>query len=437
MNATMMLVLLAGSLTVSQNDGTVFRASKVQVKLQIERVNDKDFPFHMLLYNRINIGRNFRKPRNPQDFGNPELDWSRLATTYFHREGPLGVVMEQYNWFPGKWNTYQADARLPASMIGVFGVDPCGQLGQLVSLWSEPPIAVVELDIGTMASYARPAQTLHFFNPTPSISRLSFPEKDGQPLFHYVPDALVRGANISIFEGEPRASIEKNGGAGFYQVIVVNTYKLPVVTVHKDLMTKEGMQMLMSKTRDEGILCYHTSSRYYDLQKIIASVAAELKYDCQIGRDLLDDYEKGHFTSDWVMVARDKKYLAHLKSPPGYDQALGDKRRLAVRFWSPPQHTNKKFAWTDKGENSFRGIYRSDPSIGEFGMWLNEAERFVFDNVGFLRGLNRHMQPVHNALQKWSVSNAAFLNREPRETPKKSEKQKEEKKIDKEDEPTK
>lgn len=46
-------------------------------------------------------------------------EWSRLATTYYHRDGPVGRVLERFNWFPGPENTYAADARLPAALVGL------------------------------------------------------------------------------------------------------------------------------------------------------------------------------------------------------------------------------------------------------------------------------------------------------------------------------
>src|SRR5437016_235181 len=117
MNATVMLVCMAGSVTAAQKDDVVFQAPKIQVKRNRDFSDDQDRSYYTLLYNRINVGTNYLKPTKREDYGDSQRDWSRLATTYFHRQGPVGVVMEKYNWFPGKPNTYHADARLPAGLI--------------------------------------------------------------------------------------------------------------------------------------------------------------------------------------------------------------------------------------------------------------------------------------------------------------------------------
>jgi hypothetical protein len=392
MNAAVMLVCLAGGVTAGQPgqpNKTVFQAPSIQVR----SVSEDNSDYLYLLYNRINIGRNYQKPKNQADYGNPDVDFSRTATLYFHDKSPIGMVLYEYNWFPGKENTYHADSRLPASMIGM-GLDP---MGQLVHLWSEPPIAVLGMDVGTLAAYARPGQTMHFTERVPVFVKLSLPGKDQKRYFHYVQDALDRGANLTVFEGEPRTMIEKNGGANFYQIIVVETYKLPVSGIHTELMTKEGLKMLMTKVRDDGIVCFHTSNRYYELAPIIASAARDLKYACLVGRDR--GFDKYRYTSEWVMVARDKEHLAHLTAP-------GD-------YWSAPKRTDKKFIWTDKGGGTFRGLYYSDPAILRLSDMVRDIEVFLAERAGISYAqLRRGTDPIHRLIRACSALSTAVKNRD-------------------------
>ncbi len=55
--------------------------------------------------------------------------------------------------------------------------------------------------------------------------------------------------------------------------------------------------MLMSKLTDDGIVCYHTSNRYYQMAPIIASAARELKLACIVGKDNPDRGEPMKATS--------------------------------------------------------------------------------------------------------------------------------------------
>src|SRR5205085_7706010 len=148
-----------------------------------------------------------------------------------------------------------------------------------------PPVAVLGMDIGTLAAYAKPGQIFHFTERVPIFVKFSLPDKGEKRYFTFVQDAVDRGAKVQIFEGEPREMIEKHGSDEFYKVIVVESYKMPVIDVHKELMTKDALRMLMGKARDDGIVAFHTSNRYYNLPPIIASAAKEVKLACIVGND--------------------------------------------------------------------------------------------------------------------------------------------------------
>src|SRR5690242_17413927 len=113
MNATLMLICLSGVSSTGQAPEVVFKAPMTEVREQKE--DGKDYLY--LLHNRVYMGRNYKKPANRKDYGKPDVDLSRLPTTYYHDKSPIGIVLAKYNWFPGgKDNTYAADARMPASL---------------------------------------------------------------------------------------------------------------------------------------------------------------------------------------------------------------------------------------------------------------------------------------------------------------------------------
>ena len=403
MNAAMMLVCLAGGMWVGQPKDTVFQSSDLQVKRFTTRVKDQEFPFHMLMFHRTALGVNYLKPEKKAAHGKPDVDFSRLATSYYHPRSPVGVALQKFNWFPGLINTYHADARLPASTVGM-GLDP---LGQLVNLWSEPPVAVLELEVGTIASYARPTQQMHFIARQPTFVKLSLPAAGKPRYFHFVQDALDRGAELRIDEGELRATFEKKGGERFYHLIVVEIYKEPDHNVLKELMTKEAMVMLMSKLYEDGVICYHTSNRYYDHVSILGSVAKDLGYGCLVGRNFEHRRDgMSDFSSEWVMVARKQEYLRHLKAPPGYEKENDSP------YWFRPPRTDKYFAWTDKGEKSFRGIYFGDPDIH----LLHDAVRdLMWDIADYFGESSRVAYPLFRSIDQvfysWSARSAELKNR--------------------------
>jgi hypothetical protein len=226
------------------------------------------------------------------------LRMNRLATTYYHRDGPLGAVMEKLNWFPGliyekdskvlkkgedpdQRITFWADARMPCSLVGA-GVPAFGvplPLTQIVDAWSEPPYATIGLGTGTMASYGRPFQHVTFYEIDEHIRNFSLPPPEREVYFTYVQGALKRGCKLEIIMGDARLTmtleneqqdasytcksfpipdpkdlrrpVDVNKSTSYkhreayYRAMEVDAFSSDAIPVH--LITKEAIEMYMSK----------------------------------------------------------------------------------------------------------------------------------------------------------------------------------------------
>ncbi|HZZ78069.1 MAG TPA: hypothetical protein VFE62_06105 [Gemmataceae bacterium] len=348
--------------------------------------------YRQLIHGHIDHGMNFRVPENKKDWGNPEKDFSRLATTYYHREGPVGRVMEKFNWFPGPPNTFQADARMPASLVGSGAADALNAtlpLVDLVTAWSEPPIATVGLGTGTMASYGRAFQHVHFYEIDNQILNFSLAVptrmipnfKEYQKLreqsrretyFNYLERAIERGATVQVLMGDARLRMalpyrnhyltfknnEPDDGGGpenFYHMMVVDAFSSDAIPAH--LLTEEAFRMYFDHLTEEGILCVHTSNRFVDLPKVVAAVSAKVGLAQLRGHDVgaINDAERrktGHYSSEWVMVARKMEYMDRLLNDKFLDkykeklEAAGKSREANEPYWASA-HVNQRYLWTD------------------------------------------------------------------------------------------
>ncbi len=339
-----------------------------------------------MIHGHIDHGMNFKKP-DDKDIGNPARDFSRLATTYYHREGPAGIVMERFCWFHEPENHYNSDSRIGASLVGQLApaLGMTLPIDGLVDLWSEPAYATIGLGTGTMASYARPYQHMHYYEIDNTVKRFSlrpnWTEKgkapvtyvdfqeggryEGQtaPFFSYLRDALGRGAHVQVLMGDARLRMNmpyvtpkgagyytdpdmSGGPEDFYHMMVVDAFSSDAIPAH--LITKQGIEMYFKHLTKEGILCVHTSNRFVDLVKVVSDVSNDLGYACLRGHDENDDRTKGHYTSEWVMVARKADYLRHLREPPGYRAAVRQKNpnRVVDSYWEVPEVYNR-YVWTD------------------------------------------------------------------------------------------
>ena len=456
-------VLLAHSLYLSQGDASAYSDRSffgiIAVKKSAQRMaDDAIVPYRQLIHGHINHGMNFIKPENEEDWGKPLKDYSRVATTYYHRLGPAGRVMELFNWFKDpRENVYPADARMPAAIVGNLMGDLAGGMlpaSSITNLWSEPPFATIGLGTGTMASYGRPYQHVHYYEIDNHIRRLSLPRKsyftyeepegsgevgvgkNNSPYFTYLENAIRRGCDVQVLMGDARLRmalpygsfakynnspkeytdlhnaeqkkidavpeaqrkkyLEENpeeypvppgGPQDFYHMMVVDAFSSDAIPAH--LLTKEAIKMYFGRLSEEGILCVHTSNRFVSLPRVVAAVAAalnddlaktvnelkeknptlsdaELKekykhdrifgynYACIRGHDVapFEPAKVGHFTSEWVMVARKAEYLQRVKEmePRDYDEAnrkrAAKQNSTAEPYWNTPQ-PNSRYLWTD------------------------------------------------------------------------------------------
>jgi hypothetical protein len=345
---TISLLLLLSSF-FEEPENAIYRVRTIRVL----RNQDESYGrYSYLMQFDTHRGLNFLKPNAGQE------DFGRLAACYHHRHGPVGQVMEKFNWFPGPQNSYWADSRLPASLaaLGAATVG-AGNLpaAQLVDLWTEPPVGVIGMYVGTMASYARPFQHMHFFEQNRDIISLSVPDRRKKAYFRYIEEAKKRGAMVKVVPGEERRALARDGAQAFYHALVVELYTKDLLEeISADLLTIEGMAVCFGKLAPDGILSIHTSNRYIDTVPVIADVAQKSGLFCKVARDS-GGYQKGdrsHFASEWVMLAR-RPELLNFRTPPESGEELR---------WSVPA-PNGRYVWSDKGRRSYYRLLRSEPSL--------------------------------------------------------------------------
>ncbi len=337
--------------------------SKSEEIMKLPRVKDDEgniffkTRYTYLMHGTTHHGLNYQEPKG----------LARLATTYYHRKGPTGIIMERLNWFPGPQNTFWADNRMPASLVGL-GASPMGvtplPTAQLVAAWSEPPYATIGLGTGTMASYGRPFQHVVFYEIDAKIRNFHLPPdqpyytyldlpkfREFKPYYNFLHNAIERGCNVEVIMGDARRSMEKEdqspGGMNprrdnYYRVIEVDAFSSDAIPVH--LITEEAIKLYFDKLHEEGVVCVHTSNRHVDLVQPVTDIATKLGIKYRVGKDGGGSGYRGHFSSEYVMLARQEKYLpaeGQVKSP------LTDKTYM--EWYTPPAPGNP--IWTNDYSN--------------------------------------------------------------------------------------
>jgi hypothetical protein len=214
-----------------------------------------------------------------------------------------------------------------------------GPVGDVFSAFGHTPlfdrVALVGLGAGTIAAYGRDGQTLTFYEIDPAVVRLS---RDSG-LFHYVRDSKAR-CEFAI--GDARISLAREAD-GTYGAIVLDAFSSDAVPVH--LLTREAVDMYISKLKPGGIIALHVSNRYLELERVVSGVVQDLGLHAAIRDDTVPEDESDqtlYWSSTWVAVARAQEDLAPL---------------LARKRWKVLTPDPADRVWTDD-YSSFVGIFQ-------------------------------------------------------------------------------
>ncbi|HZI19189.1 MAG TPA: fused MFS/spermidine synthase [Pyrinomonadaceae bacterium] len=189
--------------------------------------------------------------------------------SYYHREGPLGPVFAAY------------EAQGAAS----------------------PNVAVVGLGTGASVAYSKAGQSWTFYEIDPAVARIA----QDSLYFTYLSRCAAAPARVVL--GDARVRL-REAPEGAYGLIVLDAFSSDAVPAH--LLTREALDLYLSKLAPGGLVAYHTSNRTLELERVVAGLASEAGLVARFFDD--PDYQPGlgKEPSEWVVVARSAADLGPL-----------------------------------------------------------------------------------------------------------------------------
>jgi hypothetical protein len=217
--------------------------------------------------------------------------------TYYHRTGPIGDVMAAWQGLPQR------------RRVGAVG-----------------------LGAGSLAAYAAPGERWTFFEIDPVVIDIA----NDLRLFTFLADAP---AAIEVVPGDARLSLARTPDASF-GILVLDAFTSDAVPAH--LLTREAISLYLAKLTPGGVLAFHLSNRFLDLEPVIAGAAAELGLAALSRFDDPTEEEARSWktASHWMVLARAPADLAPLARD---------------RRWTPPRHAAA--AWTDEKSNFWQALH--------------------------------------------------------------------------------
>lgn len=193
---------------------------------------------------------------------------------------------------------------------------PTGPIGEVFTAYSgrdaKKDVALVGLGIGSLAGYGEPGQEMTFFEIDPEVQYMA---RDSG-LFTYLTESR---AKIRIVLGDARLMLAREPEHK-YGIIVLDAFSSDSIPVH--LMTLEALKMYLDKLTPDGIIAYHISNRYLELQGVVANLGAKEGMFSLVNDDAsreswpAGEEDEGKYMSKWIVMAHSKAALAKIVGNP-------------------------------------------------------------------------------------------------------------------------
>ena len=201
------------------------------------------------------------------------------ATSYYHKDGPLGQVFAVYN-----------------------------------SKAAVKPVAATGLGAGTIGTYAAKGQEWDFYDIDPAIVRIASDPR----YFTFLSDCTK--ASYRMILGDARLRL-REAPSGKYGLQIMDAFSSDSVPAH--LLTTEAMNLYLDKLSPDGLLAFHISNRYLNLEPLLSGLARREGLVAFIRKDE-ERNVVGRYPSVWVVMARNDAALGAIAKDDRWQRVQGD-----------------------------------------------------------------------------------------------------------------
>lgn len=229
-------------------------------------------------------------------------------------------------------------------------------------------LGVIGLGTGTLAAYARKGDYVRFYEINPAVLRIADGDEDidddlpvtsrdsralddygelpvpggdvsndeefprNPRFFTYINDARKRGATVETSLGDARVLLDqslKNGQREQFDVLAIDAFSGDAIPLH--LLTQECLDLYLQHLAPDGVVAYHISNIYLNLEPIVHRLAAERSLQSLTVRTHTQ-HDLGIEGSRWVLVTRDTTLQARGQDWP--EALLPTPADLAGPLWT-------------------------------------------------------------------------------------------------------
>lgn len=217
-----------------------------------------------------------------------------IPLTYYHPSGPIGDVFRVYD-----------------------------------TMAAPPTIGVIGQGVGSIAYYVKPNQSLTFYEIDPQVDEIA----QNKSFFTFM---STRRGEQAVVLGDGRLTV-RAAADQHYGLMIIDAFSSDAIPVH--LITAEAVRLYLDKLHNGGLLVFHISNRYLDLEPLLGNIAevygcaAAAREDLAVDEDLV---QRGKTASHYVALSTDHTRIRQLCQVSGWRPARTDP---GLRVWTD-QYSN-------------------------------------------------------------------------------------------------
>jgi spermidine synthase len=190
-------------------------------------------------------------------------------------------------------------------------------------------VGIVGLGAGALAAYAGNGVHMDFFEVDDAVIRIA----EDPRYFSYLADARARpGVTLRTLPVDGRIGLRAMPKAS-YDLIVIDAFSSDAIPAH--LITRDAVAIYLSRLNTRGVIAFHVSNRFFNLQPVLARIAEDQRLVCYARNDHDVPPERAAEAmrpSVWVVLARDDRDLGQLAhSTPRWVRPMAG---AAVPLWT-------------------------------------------------------------------------------------------------------
>jgi SAM-dependent methyltransferase len=176
---------------------------------------------------------------------------------------------------------------------------PVGDVMRVLDQRADHRIGVVGLGTGSMAGWTAPHRHITFFDIDPQMHDIA------RRFFTFLQRC---GEKCDVVIGDGRLTIEKTRD-GEFDLLMLDAFNSDSIPAH--LVSREAVRMYLSKLKPDGLLMFHVSNRYMDVEGLISAVVTDASLEARIRHDeILDSPLKAR--SHYIVAAKTARSLGLL-----------------------------------------------------------------------------------------------------------------------------